>query len=50
MNSCPMSYDSVIKSKRFGVVTYEKCSFELNNLIDPKKQIESKNTFYELYI
>jgi len=40
MNSCPMTYDAVVKSKRFGVVTYDKCEFELNDLIDPEKQMD----------
>jgi len=40
MNSCPMTYDAVVKIKIFGVVTYYKCEFELNDLIDPEKQMD----------
>jgi hypothetical protein len=40
INACPMSYDAVTKSRRFGVVTFQQCEFELNDLIDPKRQRE----------
>jgi len=40
MNSCPMSYDAVVKSKRFGVVTFDSCEFELNDLLDDKRRPE----------
>jgi hypothetical protein len=45
-----MSYDAVVKSKRFGVVTFDSCEFELKDLLDIKRQPEQTNTFYELFI
>ena len=45
-----MTYNDVVRMRRFGVVTRAVCEFDLNNLIDPQNLPDTANYFFELYI